>query len=144
MISECLVHAYSIACRSPRAGLSFFLQQRSTNVEGCKGEEVADVLKVATKQGPRKGCFRCEGNNHDDCFHEDKECNSCGKVGHLARVCRMRKIKKGMTKHRVGAMEEQDRNGEDIETDDEMHVHKIGCNISHKKLVTKLRVNSAD
>ena len=40
------------------------LQQRSTKVEGGKREEVVDVLRVTTKQGPRKGCFRCGGNNH--------------------------------------------------------------------------------
>eukprot|EP00731_Ephydatia_muelleri_P005994 Em0003g242a len=122
------------------------LQQRSTKVEGGKGEEVADVLKVTTKQGPRKGCFRCGGNNHvaDHCFHKEKECNVCGKVGHLARVCRMKKSKKGMMTHMVGAMEEQDRKSEDSETDDEMYVHKIGSNVRHKKLVTKLRVNNAE
>ena len=117
------------------------LQQRSKNVEGCKGEEVADVLKVTTKQGPRKGCFRCGGNNHaaDYCFHKEKECNSCGKVHGASSesICQMKKSKKGMMTHMVGAMEEEDRNCEDIETDDEMYVHKVSSNIRHKKLVTE-------
>ena len=80
--------------------------------------------------------------NHvaDHCFHKEKECNVCGKVGHLARVCRMKKSKNGMMTHIVGAMEEQDRKSEDSETDDEMYVHEIGSNVRHKTLVTKLRV----
>ena len=53
----------------------------------------------------------------------------------------MKKSKKGMMTHMVGAMEEQDRKSEDSETDDEMYVHKIGSNVRHKKLVTKLLVN---
>ncbi|KAL5509275.1 hypothetical protein EMCRGX_G004614 [Ephydatia muelleri] len=56
----------------------------------------------------------------------------------------MKKSKKGMMTHMVGAMEEQDRKSEDSETDDEMYVHKIGSNVRHKKLVTKLRVNNAE
>eukprot|EP00731_Ephydatia_muelleri_P003248 Em0001g3248a len=56
----------------------------------------------------------------------------------------MKKSKKGMMTHMVGAMEKQDRKSEDSETDDEMYVHKIGSNVRHKKLVTKLRVNNAE
>lgn len=35
-------------------------------------------------------CKRCGKNNHNDydCWFEDKNCNVCGKKGHISRVCR--------------------------------------------------------
>ena len=62
------------------------------NVRGyiIYGDTIFTVTPVLALQGRRSGkCYRCGGNHlATDCRFRTAECHTCGKKGHLARVCR--------------------------------------------------------
>ena len=64
--------------------------------------ESASVNKIV--QPASRPCYRCGGkHSSDDCKCKDWICKACGKMGHIARVCRSRgrstaKSKKGRNK----------------------------------------------
>ena len=63
-----------------------------------------DRAKGKGKKGKGKGlaadgtCIRCgvNGCNGGICPHKDKVCSKCGKVGHLAKMCRSKGSCKGV------------------------------------------------
>ena len=61
---------------------------------------VRDKEKTNKISESQQTCYRCGGtrHSHTDCRFKEAVCRSCGKTGHIARVCRSNKPASGPTK----------------------------------------------
>ena len=67
------------------------LQTSATHSEPRSRQDDFHYTPRAAQSRPpnRFTCYRCGGNHKvPDCKHKEAICNSCGKIGHLAKVCR--------------------------------------------------------
>ena len=58
---------------------------------GKKGAKGKDGGKGLGKDGKaQRDCYRCLGKNHTpyDCRWKEETCNTCGKIGHIAKACK--------------------------------------------------------
>ena len=78
-------------------------------------------VNFVAKNPQRSQCFRCGKNNHspDNCFYRRKRCRSCGKLGHIAKMCKGDKNNPGPAgaDHRADLVEQEEHPAA-IETDE--------------------------
>lgn len=62
--------------------------QDTQNVQPFRSQSVGNMSGQGASAA--RVCYRCGSNTHSgfDCSHKDTVCHKCGKLGHLARVCR--------------------------------------------------------
>ncbi|XP_045126131.1 uncharacterized protein LOC123513205 [Portunus trituberculatus] len=59
----------------------------ASNIQAAQEAKVPAVNKITT--APWGPCFGCGGDYlRRECKHKDAVCSSCGRSGHLSRVCR--------------------------------------------------------
>ncbi|KAL5494013.1 hypothetical protein EMCRGX_G015281 [Ephydatia muelleri] len=111
--------------------------------------EDAAAHRVFTSK--KSSCYICGGMGHSasSCFHKDKTRNSCGKLGHLSRVCRGKLSAgrhKGDAHHptRKAHLVEPDEDLSDCRSSDEetpVCVHKVANRNRYPKLTAKLDIH---
>nr|XP_055071051.1 uncharacterized protein K02A2.6-like [Misgurnus anguillicaudatus] len=80
--------------------LAVSMETASREAHQLSGSLTVNALSLLKNKTANK-CKRCGKDNHsdDDCWFKDKNCNTCGKKGHISRVCRKsnydRKTKSG-------------------------------------------------
>lgn len=69
--------------------LAVSMETASREAHQLSGSLTVNALSLSKSKTANK-CKRCGKNNHNDydCWFEDKNCNVCGKKGHISRVCR--------------------------------------------------------
>ena len=150
--------AMEVASKEAR---NFQLTERDISCVGQQDQSKQThlVSKTATQPG---SCYRYGNLQHTAmaCPHKDKHCNACGKVRHLARVCRSRNSgpqKQKKTKQRSRAthfveaneVEEASQSSEDdffeadfFEADFfEAGIHSVAGGARYEKLVTSLKLD---
>ena len=75
--------------------LAHAMEAAERNLQDLKGLKVGvEKVYVVKESAPKKqiiSCYRCGANNRaSECHYKDLACHTCGKQGHLARVCRSR------------------------------------------------------
>ena len=75
--------------------LAHAMEAAERNLQDLKGLKVGvEKVYVVKESAPKKqiiSCYRCGANHRaSECHYKDLACHTCGKQGHLARVCRSR------------------------------------------------------
>ena len=92
-------------------------------------------------QVPRGPCFRCGGRHPSlTCTCKTWLCNSCGKKGHVARVCRSRSSARTTSKQKK---QEVDRPARNESSPEQVHTLFYVKHRPHPPLTLTVRLNEA-
>ena len=71
------------------------MEAAAKNAKALKPAEVSVKRFSPSNSRERQPCFRCGRSNHNEmhCKFKDAECHRCGKMGHIAPVCRSNLMK---------------------------------------------------
>lgn len=97
--------------------LAVSMETASREAHQLSGSLTVNALSLSKTKTANNKCKRCGKDNHsdDDCWFKVKICNTCGKKGHISRVCRKsnndRKTKSGNRAKAARPMKETKQKG---------------------------------
>ncbi|XP_064483037.1 uncharacterized protein K02A2.6-like [Ornithodoros turicata] len=111
-----LLTAFIVGLQDPRVRARLVLEKELTLESAIRLTESSLAAEAESRQlhsevpvhkiaGPvivRRRCFRCGNTNHgpDACRFKKEECHSCGKAGHIAKMCQNERASMSTGKHK--------------------------------------------
>ena len=108
------------------------------------------VHAISMNSQHRNKCVRCGKINHKevDCYYKDQKCHSCGRTGHISKMCRNKEtvnkektVKPKFKKKRVHHMDAKEMSNSDgSTTDSELTVYMMAQNGNSSHMCVKPKI----
>ncbi|XP_064464136.1 uncharacterized protein K02A2.6-like [Ornithodoros turicata] len=152
-----LLTAFIVGLRDPRVRARLVLEKVLTlesairlaesslaaEAESRQLHSEVPVHKIAGPETVRRRCFRCGNTNHepDACRFKNEECHSCGKAGHIAKMCQNGRASMSTGKHKP-KHSSRVKLVTDVLLADEQDGRYLTCNLLGKDITLQVNTGS--